>query len=78
MHLIFGGVFPLCFVQSYYYYYYFSYFCTHSTEELLKMSGLVWSPGKRSDCTIMMTDADLVDLMTGKLNPQTVSWPRSL
>ncbi|MCJ8732013.1 hypothetical protein PDJAM_G00205810 [Pangasius djambal] len=27
--------------------------------------------GKKSDCTITMSDADLMDLMTGKLNPQT-------
>ncbi|GAA6090981.1 sterol carrier protein 2 [Tachysurus ichikawai] len=27
--------------------------------------------GKKSDCTITMSDADLIDLMTGKLNPQT-------
>ncbi|XP_053484449.1 sterol carrier protein 2 [Ictalurus furcatus] len=27
--------------------------------------------GKKSDCTIMMSDADLIELMTGKLNPQT-------
>ncbi|KAG7329674.1 hypothetical protein KOW79_005896 [Hemibagrus wyckioides] len=27
--------------------------------------------GKKSDCLIMMADADLIDLMTGKLNPQT-------
>ncbi|KAI4890307.1 hypothetical protein NFI96_017726, partial [Prochilodus magdalenae] len=27
--------------------------------------------GKKADCTISMADADLVDLMTGKLNPQT-------
>ncbi|KAI5103800.1 non-specific lipid-transfer protein, partial [Silurus meridionalis] len=26
---------------------------------------------KKSDCTIAMSDADLLDLMTGKLNPQT-------
>ncbi|XP_076828977.1 sterol carrier protein 2 [Brachyhypopomus gauderio] len=27
--------------------------------------------GKKADCTISMGDADLLDLMTGKLNPQT-------
>ncbi|XP_060784653.1 sterol carrier protein 2 isoform X1 [Neoarius graeffei] len=27
--------------------------------------------GKKSDCTILMSDTDLLDLMTGKLNPQT-------
>ncbi|MCI4377866.1 hypothetical protein PGIGA_G00208180 [Pangasianodon gigas] len=27
--------------------------------------------GKKSDCTITMSDADLIDLMTGKLNAQT-------
>lgn len=28
--------------------------------------------GKKADCTISMSDADLLDLMTGNLNPQTV------
>uniref|UniRef100_A0A3Q1I719 Sterol carrier protein 2 n=1 Tax=Anabas testudineus TaxID=64144 RepID=A0A3Q1I719_ANATE len=28
-------------------------------------------PGKKADCTVTMSDADLLDLMTGKLNPQT-------
>ncbi|XP_034038282.1 non-specific lipid-transfer protein [Thalassophryne amazonica] len=27
--------------------------------------------GKKADCTIIMSDEDLLDLMTGKLNPQT-------
>uniref|UniRef100_A0A7N6B7H9 Sterol carrier protein 2 n=1 Tax=Anabas testudineus TaxID=64144 RepID=A0A7N6B7H9_ANATE len=27
--------------------------------------------GKKADCTVTMSDADLLDLMTGKLNPQT-------
>ncbi|XP_029309844.1 sterol carrier protein 2 [Cottoperca gobio] len=28
-------------------------------------------PGKKADCTLTMSDGDLLDLMTGKLNPQT-------
>ncbi|XP_008289106.1 sterol carrier protein 2 [Stegastes partitus] len=28
-------------------------------------------PGKKADCTLSMSDQDLLDLMTGKLNPQT-------
>ncbi|KAM6989626.1 sterol carrier protein 2 [Tautogolabrus adspersus] len=28
-------------------------------------------PGKKADCTLSMSDVDLLDLMTGKLNPQT-------
>lgn len=28
--------------------------------------------GKKADCTLSMSDEDLLDLMTGKLNPQTV------
>ncbi|XP_051515667.1 sterol carrier protein 2-like [Myxocyprinus asiaticus] len=27
--------------------------------------------GKKADCTIAMADSDLLDLMTGKINPQT-------
>uniref|UniRef100_A0A3P8PPM0 Sterol carrier protein 2 n=1 Tax=Astatotilapia calliptera TaxID=8154 RepID=A0A3P8PPM0_ASTCA len=29
-------------------------------------------PGKKADCTLSLNDEDLLDLMTGKLNPQTV------
>uniref|UniRef100_A0AAX7T2C8 SCP2 domain-containing protein n=1 Tax=Astatotilapia calliptera TaxID=8154 RepID=A0AAX7T2C8_ASTCA len=28
-------------------------------------------PGKKADCTLSLNDEDLLDLMTGKLNPQT-------
>lgn len=28
---------------------------------------------KKADCTITMADTDLLALMTGKMNPQTVS-----
>lgn len=28
---------------------------------------------KKADCTITMADSDLLDLMTGKMNPQSVS-----
>lgn len=28
--------------------------------------------GKKADCTLSLSDEDLLDLMTGKLNPQTV------
>lgn len=28
---------------------------------------------KKADCTITMADSDLLALMTGKMNPQTVS-----
>lgn len=33
----------------------------------------LFSVGKKVDCTITMTDTDLLSLMTGKMNPQTVS-----
>uniref|UniRef100_A0A3Q3C3S3 Sterol carrier protein 2 n=1 Tax=Haplochromis burtoni TaxID=8153 RepID=A0A3Q3C3S3_HAPBU len=32
-------------------------------------------PGKKADCTLSLNDEDLLDLMTGKLNPQTVESP---
>ncbi|XP_078120657.1 sterol carrier protein 2 isoform X2 [Sander vitreus] len=28
-------------------------------------------PGKKADCTLSLSDGDILDLMTGKLNPQT-------
>ena len=31
-------------------------------------------PAKKADCTIAMSDTDLLALMTGKMNPQTVSF----
>lgn len=36
---------------------------------LLHMSAL----DKKADCTITMADSDLLALMTGKMNPQSVS-----
>lgn len=38
---------------------YFNYFCLFVE--------------KKADCTITMSDNDLLALMTGKMNPQTVS-----
>lgn len=35
------------------------------------------SSEKKADCTIAMADSDLLDLMTGKMNPQTVSATRA-
>ncbi|XP_023153413.2 sterol carrier protein 2 [Amphiprion ocellaris] len=35
-------------------------------------------PGKKADCTLSMSDQDLLDLMTGKLNPQTAFFKGTL
>ncbi len=34
--------------------------------------------GKKADCTISMSDSDLFELMTGRLNPQTVRFDDGL
>uniref|UniRef100_A0A3P8RVI2 Sterol carrier protein 2 n=1 Tax=Amphiprion percula TaxID=161767 RepID=A0A3P8RVI2_AMPPE len=35
-------------------------------------------PGKKADCTLSMNDQDILDLMTGKLNPQTAFFKGTL
>ncbi|XP_042626329.1 sterol carrier protein 2-like isoform X2 [Cyprinus carpio] len=35
---------------------------------------VVSDAGKKADCTISMSDSDLLELMTGQLNPQKVQF----
>jgi len=43
------------------------YFYKHSDDSLF-----TFHSGKKADCTISMADSDMLALMTGQMNPQTV------